>query len=390
MKHYDILIVGAGVVGLALANLLPDDLTVGLVERSKLPVSGHDESVEVGRVSSLNLSSLALLNCCGLASLQEQPAFKSIQVNDQESNAYVEFSATDLNESSLGCIVENNYLREQLVQQVRQKQSIDVFEASNITQILADKVVRIKTDEVEASCSYQLLVICDGASSKTRDLLGLSQFAYDYQQRAICTVVEHEYAHQQIAYQTFMKQGVLAYLPLQDAKKSAVVWSLNQQESESVVDMQTSEFCDVLTQSSTHILSKLGWVKNSAARQVFPLVMRQAKRYVDHGVVLVGDSAHSIHPLAGQGLNLGLQDVEALIAVVKKARAERRDFSLDYSLKPYQRQRKMAVWKMIATTSALNHVFQRQGLWATLLRSMGMRKVNQHAWLKSYFMRQVQ
>jgi 2-octaprenylphenol hydroxylase len=231
-------------------------------------------------------------------------------------------------------------------------------------------------DGSKAKCT--LLVGADGGNSRVRELCSLRTVRWSYQQTALVTTVETELDHDWTARQCFTNNGPLAFLPLADQRLCSIVWSVN--HADELVGLKDQEFCELLTAS---IENRLGRVLGVDKRFTFPLQQQHAMQYVDEQVVLIGDAAHTIHPLAGQGANLGFADASALAQVLAGARLEGKSIGETAVLKLYQRRRQTENIVMASAMEFFKHLYDTDNPGINWIRNAGMRLVNNDDRLKS-------
>jgi len=380
----DVLIVGGGIAGLSLAAALEGSgLRVTLLEARSLPDSPaavpHDTAADVAdfdpRVSALTPRSIAFLASLdvwpGVQALREQP-YTHMTVWDAEGTGRIEFDADEVAASSLGSIVENRLVVAALADRVRALASVSVRNGVRLRDLERnDSGFRAHLDD-DSSVDVALVIAADGALSPTRDLLGLRTREWDYDHRAIVTTVQFGGAHRFTAWQRFLPTGPLALLPLRgrDHRFCSIVWSIDEDRADELLGLDDQGFGEALGHASEHVL---GEVTQCAPRQAFPLRQRHAVDYVCPGAALVGDAAHTIHPLAGQGINLGLSDVAVLAEeLTRAARLGLAPGRLDV-LRRYQRRRKGDNLRMMAAMDGFKRLFGADALPVRWLRNAGMR-----------------
>ena len=365
-SQFSIVIVGAGITGLTLAALLAKgrhagDLNITVIDAVKRPVFSPDDDVSL-RVSAIANGSAELLDSVGAWSMVRQARvspFESMRVWDEhdvpESNATLRFDAAEYAVPQLGHIVENVLIQDALLT------------------VLDECDVSLQFDtRIESLPEADLVVGADGARSFVRELAGIKTNQWPYQQTAVVTHLSTEIDHDATARQRFLRDGPLGMLPLADGRIS-VVWSTTPDVAQQAIDASDAELSRMLTDASDGVLGKL---TVAGPRGAFPLCAQHAEDYVLAGVALVGDAAHAIHPLAGQGANLGLQDTALLARVI--------DAAIDAGLHPgdrpvlrrYERARKGANLTMLHFMTGLNRLFTTDSTVLGEIRLAGMRLFN--------------
>ncbi|EIL91923.1 2-octaprenyl-3-methyl-6-methoxy-1,4-benzoquinol hydroxylase [Rhodanobacter fulvus Jip2] len=376
----DVAVVGGGMVGaataLALARAGFD--TVLLEARAPAPWQLQDE-VDL-RVVGLAPSSVALLDDLGVwPSIRDAraSAYAHMHVWDAASGAAIDFDAAAEGRRELGFIVENNLVQWMLWQ---------ALEAAGVRRLCPSAVqgfearedhVRLQLDDGE-TLSAALLVAADGGSSPLRQLAGIGTRGRDYAQRAVVAHVHTERPHESTAWQRFLPDGPLALLPLADGR-SSLVWSLPEAQAQRVLALDDAAFRDALGVASDF---RLGRVTGTTPRASFPLKLQLAERYQTDRFVLLGDAAHAVHPLAGQGVNLGLRDVAELRDTLLAARAAGRDIGAAHVLRRYARRRRSADTLDALGFDALARVYAWQSSPLVAARGAGVRLLDRLTPLK--------
>ncbi len=387
-QTFDIVIVGAGLVGASLACAIAQesnaqDLRIALIE------AGGDAQYFEGehfdpRVVAITQASQNLLAKIGVWSqvLQTRAcAYRDMHVWDGEGTADIHFNCADVRENHLGHIVENSVIVTALRKKIAEHAQIKLIQPAKIVNLQRKDTVHIELDNGELLCT-NLLIAADGAQSKVRELAEFETREWDYGHKAIVTTVQTELPHQATAWQRFMRTGPLAFLPLSTTNQKhfcSIVWSAETELADELMQLNDIEFCARLGFAFEH---KLGKIIHAAERFAIPLRQRHAKTYIQPNIVLVGDAAHNIHPLAGQGVNLGLLDVIALAQEIQRALDRKiplSDFSI---LRRYQRQRLAGNLIMMSAMEAFKRLFGSQSLMLTWLRNAGMRQLNSLTELK--------
>lgn len=310
IHRYDITITGGGMTGLALACALAQQgKKVALLEAGPTPSAFVADQEPDLRVVAINRASQALLENLGAWQRLRQwriSSFNRMHVRDAGSAASIGFSAAELGEPDLGHIVENRLIQRALFEVAASLDNVDWFDRIDIRDIGVDDhdaVIALEDGRVFTS---KLIVGADGRLSRVRDAAGIAVRKRDYHQKAIIATVETEQPSDQTAWQRFLPDGVLAFLPLSDGR-SSIVWS--SRRAEQILELDDDSFRQALGEAFDF---HLGNVVHTSERAAFPLIGRHAERYIQPRLALIGDAAHTVHPLAGQGVNLGFMDVAAL------------------------------------------------------------------------------
>lgn len=383
---YDIIINGGGMVGLAMAaSLAESDLKILLIEKQNLlellpddllkeqTIENQDFDVRVSAISPGNREFLSKLNAWQNIPTQRQTNYQKMKVWDGDGTGKIEFSAAEIAQPDLGVIVENRLLQAALLKTIQAYGNIQCCFGSELQQLetFEDYITLQLSDGSEVSS--QLLIGADGANSLVREILSIESKQTPYSQVAFVANVTTELPHQNTAWQRFTPFGPVAFLPLVNEHLCSVVWSLDQDKANSIEQLSGDEFAAKLQQAFE---SRLGQVKAVSRHFGFPLIKRHSQSYLADRVALVGDAAHTIHPLAGQGVNLGFQDVACLSKLIMSLQTQQRDFGLKQNLRPFERERKTENLIMQNAMSGFKHLFANQTMPVTLLRNFAMSTLN--------------
>jgi 2-octaprenylphenol hydroxylase len=366
---YDVIVVGGGIVGLSAAIAMNQrGFSVALLDAGSLTV---DTAGIDSRVYAINNASQSLLQTLGawdyLDKTRVSP-YNHMHVWDAANAAHIDLDARMVGMDRLGTILEESIIKEALLKCISQ-QAIHMFPDSKVVEVQANsEAVCLK--DANSAWQAKLLIIADGAASVTRQLLGVAVTSWPYHQQAIVTTVHTEKPHERTAYQVFNQDGPLAFLPLADAHQCSIVWSTISTRAEKLLNLHEEKFAEQITNA---FAAKLGQCTVMGKRYQFPLHMRHAKQYCGARWLLMGDAAHTIHPMAGLGLNVGLADLAAWNKSLDMNQDKRWSSRM---LNTYQRERKYHVWQMIALMEGLKMAFSNPLSPATMLRGLGLRVFN--------------
>lgn len=376
MQSVDIAIVGGGMVGLALAAALREsELRVAVIE-GKAPDVELSDLPDV-RVSALSRSSETILRNLGawqgIVQRRTSP-YQAMEVWEQDSFARIEFSANQLSQPNLGHIVENRVIQLALLECVQQQDNVSLFMPATCQSMAIGESEAWLTLDNGQALTAKLVVGADGANSWVRQQQDIPLTHRDYGHSAVVANIKTKEAHQAVARQIFTPQGPLAFLPLESSHMNSIVWSTDPSRAERLVTMSQKEFNKALT---AEFDAKLGLCEVVGERYAFPLKMRYARDFVVERVALVGDAAHTIHPLAGQGVNLGLLDAASLAQELKQLWQLGEDIGTKRNLRGYERWRKAEAAKMIASMQGFKDLFEGNNPAKKLFRGIGMKLVGQ-------------
>lgn len=373
MSHakFDVIIVGGGMVGSALACALSlGKLKVALIETCEpdthWPMAGHDI-----RTSAITRASRNIFENIGAwQGMVERRAcaYQQMRVWDSNGSGYIHFDCAEIAEPELGHIIENRIIQAALWERASQLDAITRFCPAQSLQITTT------TNEISlhladgSQLSASVLIGADGARSWVRDQAGIQTRGWPYQQHAIVTVVRSERHHQYTCWQRFASEGPLAFLPL-DEHYSSIVWSTSPEQGERLLAMSDSDF---LRELHLQFGDDLGAMLSCEARAAYPLRLSHATSYIAQRLALVGDAAHTIHPLAGQGVNLGLADAATLAEILLSARRRGADIGHPMLLRRYERNRKGANWEMQLAMDAFKRSFGSADPVIRLVRNAGL------------------
>ncbi|AZZ97429.1 FAD-dependent oxidoreductase [Pseudoalteromonas sp. R3] len=384
MQQVQVCIVGGGCVGLALAlGLAKNNISVMVLDAGPEP---QPLSEAYGaRVSAISLASQSLFESLGVwdaIKAQRATAYRKMSVCDADSFGRIQFNAQQLALPELGHIIENDAIRFALYQALQQHSQASLLFGSRYQSIHQTDSDVLITLEQGTPVMAKLLVAADGANSGVRSQFNLPISFWDYDHHAIVATIKTEQPHDATARQVFLPDGPLALLPLSDPHTQSIVWSTAPEHARELMAMDEQSFNKALSAASD---LQCGLCKVQGERAVFPLTMRYAQQWLTGKVVLMGDAAHTIHPLAGLGMNLGLKDAAHLINALSE---EGEEFASHRTLRDYERSRKLDAQKHIAMMQGLKELFSGSHPLKKLVRGVGLNVVDNLGPIKDLFVQQ--
>lgn len=394
VKEVDIVICGAGLVGLALgAALTESDLRVLILDAQSQPQAPVDVQVVrrdfdlvsgfAPRVSALNKNSVAFLKRVGAwQSVSRSSAFVAMSVKDAEGSGVIEFDADFIGRSELGHIVENQRVISALLIQLAEADQTEIVWNSKLNDMQAEESGYELTLEDGRRIRCALIVGADGGHSKIRELANLKSVGWSYHQQAVVCNIETQTEHGQVARQWFTERGPLAFLPLGQTNLCSVVWSV--EDPEDLMAMSAEDFCRELASASEQ---DLGDILGVDKRFTFPLNQQHSLRYIKPHLALIGDAAHTIHPLAGQGANLGFADAAALASELLQYRFSEQGIGDFEALRRYEKSRQPSNLLMTTAMEAFKRLYSTKNPGINWLRNTGMKLTNDNTYLKTLIAR---
>jgi len=380
---FDIAICGGGMVGATVAALIRSEpqlreLRIALIE-ARFPNQPPGNDIDI-RVSAVSRASQRILTRAGawplLPAAQRAPYGDMVvwDARSQHGENALRFSASSLGEPDLGHIIANNWLQWSVLEASRDERVTRfASELSGLT--LEAQAAQLKLADGRR-ITARLVIGADGARSISRELVGIAARIKPYQQTALVTHVRTEHPHQQTAWQRFLPAGPIAFLPLNDGR-SSIVWTTTPEHAAELVQMDDTALGEAIATASDYAL---GDVAVAAPRGSFPLQLAQVDEYTRQRFVLVGDAAHTVHPLAGQGVNLGFMDAASLVQVFSEARAAGASVEALSELpvlRRYERWRKTENTAALALVDGINRLFSNDTQSIGVLRRVGLRVIEQ-------------
>lgn len=393
---YDVLVVGGGMVGSALACALGGHgLAVALIEAEPVAPLAAGEPV-AARVSAISVASQRIFANLGawpaIAALPDvdggpaQPrvcAYTDMEVWDASGPGLIHFEAAGLGEPALGWIVENRVIQSALLERARALDELDVYAGVSVAGYEDGRnALGVRLGDGRRLAA-RLLVAADGAQSPLRAWAGIDTAGWGYEQQAVVCLVRTAQPHAHTCWQRFLPGGPLAFLPMFDGQCS-IVWSAGRQQARQLLTLDDAAFAQALGEAIDH---RLGAIVSVGPRAAFPLRLQHAQHYVQPRLALVGDAAHVVHPLAGQGVNLGLLDAAALAELVLAQHAAGRDPGGIVGLRRYERARKGDNLLMQAAMDGFKRLFGSRLGPVVFARNAGLLATNAFGPLKHGFAR---
>ena len=381
---YDVLIVGGGMVGLTLAAALGGaGLAVGVVDRAAMEATtdpGFD-----GRASAIAAGSRAVLDAIGVwpAMARHAAPILEIRVSDGSSPLFLHYDSRDLGDGPLGHIVENRHIRRALLDRLAALDTVRIIGGRGVVANDRAALGAAALLDDGTRLTSRLIVAADGRHSPLRRDAGIGVTGWTYDQTGIVCTVAHARPHRGIAQERFLPPGPFAILPM-TGDRSSIVWTERANLAPRLLALDDAAFTDELARRFGDYLGELSVV---GKRFSYPLSLVHAERYIDDRLALIGDAAHAIHPIAGQGFNIGVRDVAALAEVVVDTTRLGLDPGATTALERYQRWRRFDNSIMLAVTDGLNRLFSNEIAPVRLARDAGLAAVDRLPALKRVLMR---
>lgn len=353
-NKYDVIIIGGGMVGASLACALWQQKHRRIAVVEAVPFKSDAQPSFDDRVIALSYGSRRIFEAMDLWSELEslvQP-IETIHVSDRGHLGATRLYHTEERVEALGYVAENRIIGQVLVQRLQALGHVELICPASIESLeqLPDAVnIVLNADAKQIALSGKLLVAADGAMSHARQLAGLQTRRQDYGQTALITNVETEYAHNNVAYERFTDSGPLAFLPMTQ-QRCSVVWTVNSQDADDIMALDDENFIARLQQRFGY---RLGHILKAGVRNAYPLAYVEAEQLVKGRVVIIGNAAHALHPVSGQGYNLALRDVAEIAEVI----AHHEDPGHELLLAEYQAKRRKDMQRVYSITDTLVKVF---------------------------------
>jgi 2-octaprenyl-6-methoxyphenol hydroxylase len=380
----DVLIVGGGHAGLSLAaSLGMEGISVTCLEQGR--VVSKLVKTKDARTLALSFRSMNILRKSGVWPLIQNDAcpILDIRVADQDSSSYVDFRHREVGHDPFGWIIENHKFNLGLEKRVKQLKHVHIIVPAKVKSMDADDAAACITLDDGRRYEASLVIGADGRQSLCRALAEIPTYGWSYQQTAIICTIHHSLPHNNIAVEHFQAGGPFATLPM-TKQRSGVVWTEGTEAAEKLMVMNERDFISLLQEK---VRTYLGQIKLAGSRQSYPLTLQHAEYYTAPRLALVGDAAHGIHPIAGQGFNLGMGDIGVLVDEIIRAARFGLDLGSPSLLRRYEKRRKVDNGAMVIATDLLDRLFSNSIPSVQAARRFGLRMVKSTPSLRRFFMR---
>ena len=388
-EQYDVIVVGGGMVGASFACALADSqLKIALVDSARAPTwipANRDL-----RVSAITHASECFLRNIGawegIVARRISP-FREMHVWDGSGSGVIHFDSAHIGEATLGHIIENNVIQLAVLERLAEMKNVHTIAPVETTAMSVEDDGVVLSLNDGRTLEAKLIVGADGSRSWVRQQANIDVKGWSYHQKAVVTTVKTAVYHNETAWQRFLPDGPLAFLPLTDGY-SSIVWSATTQRADQLLALNDADF---MVELKSAFDGKLGDIESVGARAAFPLKLQHATQYVGPRTVLIGDAAHTIHPLAGQGVNLGLMDAaalaEVLIDAAEKYKSSHAGIAAHSVLRRYERWRKTDNLATLAAMDMFKRLFGHKSPAVRWARNTGLTLTHQAEPIKNIIMR---
>lgn len=378
MIDFDVAIVGGGIVGLSVAySLANSGINVAIIDAKRDIYDKLNEKQVMVRASAINLASKFFFEKIGIWGELENSGrvlpFDSIDVLEKQGYAKLQTNSRSYQYDQLGYIIENQLIQNTLYQQIINQYHNIQFLHCRVNDIFFTSDRGIIALSGDSTISAKLIIGADGANSFVRQKQDIKLLQHSYRHNAIIATIKTEKPHQNCARQIFYSDGIIAFLPLWQPNVSCLVWSVKPNFSINLQEKSNESFCQILDDFTEKCLGDSQLISD---RLVFPLVARYCPKPMKERLILIGDAAHTIHPLAGQGVNLGLEDAAKLTEVIKKNHLSGNDIGRKSLYCGYQLERHKATLAMLSAMKIIQDMFDGSSPIKRLIRGGGMNLIN--------------
>ncbi len=389
MNHnFDIIIIGGSFAGMTTALALADissELRIAIIEKQDIV---NEDRKRDGRAYAISSASLKMFKEIGILSEVEKHAgiISDIKITDHRSPFILDFIGLEVDESNgnFGLIIENYHIHNALRNQVLKRENITLFCPNSYKESSVDSHQSSVVLDDERKINSKLLLACDGRFSRLRELYQIPTTTKNYHQIAIVFNISHERPHENIAHEKFLPGGPLAILPMKDPYQSSIVWIVPSQDSQAFLALDEENFAQQLNKKMENVLGKVSIISEKFS---YPLILVEAKNFYHEKMLLIGDAAAGVHPIAGQGFNLAISGIKILRDLIEKNLFCGLDIASTSLIKSYNKQAKIGAKKMIIATDILNSLFETKSPAIHVVRDLGLGLVNKIPKLKKFFIK---
>ena len=386
--NFDITIIGGSFAGMTAALALADiasDLKIAIIE--KQDILNQDRKHD-GRAYAISSSSIELFKEIGIFHEVEKYSgiISDIKITDHKSPFILDFIGLEVDEANgnFGRIIESYYIHNALRNQILKRENIELFCPNSYEEIkFLDGISAVKLDD-QKTITSKLILACDGRFSKLRELFKIHTTEKNYQQIAIVFNISHEKSHENIAHEKFLPGGPLAILPLKDSHQSSIVWIAPNHIAQAILDLDEANFAQQLEKRMENIFGK---TKVISQKFSYPLILVEAEKFYFEKMLLIGDAACGVHPIAGQGFNLAICGIKILRDLIKNNLLCGFDLGGEILINDYNKKTKVVAKKMLVATDLLNSLFETKSLSISVTRDVGLGLVNKISALKKFFIK---
>lgn len=378
----DVIIIGSGLIGAAMGIALARlGLRVDIIDRA--PTESRLQAAYDGRTSAVALGSTRVLLHIGVwQRIDDSQPIHDIRVCDEGGRFYVHYDHTKAGNEPFGHIVENRLLRQALYEAVDEQPTLTVHQPARVTTIEPEPGHATATLDTGEQLHASLVLVADGKYSQTRDMLGIEANIFEYGQTAIVCTIAHSKPHHGLAVEQFMPAGPFALLPM-TGDRTNIVWTERNAMAQRMLELDDAAF---VAEVRRRVGDYLGDISLFGPRHAYPLTLVHARQYTAERLALIGDAAHGIHPIAGQGANLGFRDVAVFTELLHEQAKLGLDLGSTDLLAHYQQWRRFDTLSMTSVTDALNRLFSNRNPVLRLARDAGLGMVERMPTTKRFLM----